>query len=45
MSESSSLHRPGNIGPLQLKNRVIMAAMGVTLAGPEGEVSDKMIAF
>jgi 2,4-dienoyl-CoA reductase-like NADH-dependent reductase (Old Yellow Enzyme family) len=45
MSESSSLHRPGNIGPLQLKNRVIMAAMGVPLAGPEGEVSDKMIAF
>ena len=45
MSESSSLHQPGNIGALQLKNRLIMAAMGVPLAGPEGEVSDKMIAF
>jgi 2,4-dienoyl-CoA reductase (NADPH2) len=42
---SSGIERPGKIGTLDLKNRVIMAAMGVPLAGPEGEVTDKMIAF
>jgi 2,4-dienoyl-CoA reductase-like NADH-dependent reductase (Old Yellow Enzyme family)/thioredoxin reductase len=45
MSSFSSLCQPGNIGTLQLKNRLIMAAMGVPLAEPEGGVTDKMIAF
>jgi 2,4-dienoyl-CoA reductase (NADPH2) len=45
MSEFMSLYSAGKIGTLQLKNRVIMAAMGVPLAGAEGEVTDKMIAF
>jgi 2,4-dienoyl-CoA reductase (NADPH2) len=45
MSTFSSLYRPGSIGKLELKNRLILAAMGVPLAGGEGEVTDKMIAF
>ncbi len=40
-----SLYSPGKIGTMDLKNRLIMAAMGVPLAGAEGEVTDKMIAF
>ena len=45
MKNFSSLYSPGKIGTLDLKNRLIMAAMGVPLAGAEGEVTDKMIAF
>ena len=45
MSKLTSLYSPGKIGTLELKNRLIMAAMGVPLAGAEGEVTDKMIAF
>jgi 2,4-dienoyl-CoA reductase-like NADH-dependent reductase (Old Yellow Enzyme family)/thioredoxin reductase len=45
MNQFTSLYSAGKIGALELKNRVIMAAMGVPLAGAEGEVTDKMIAF
>lgn len=45
MSRFSSLYEPGKIGTLELRNRLIMAAMGVPLAGAEGEVTDKMTAF
>ena len=45
MSKLTSLYSPGKMGTLELKNRLIMAAMGVPLAGAEGEVTDKMIAF
>ena len=45
MSKFHSLYRPGNIGTLQVKNRLIMAAMGVPLAEMDGGVTDKMIAF
>lgn len=45
MSSFSSLYEPGNIGTLELKNKLIMAAMGIPLAEPEGGVTDKMIAF
>ena len=45
MSSFSSLYQPGNMGTLKLKNRLIMAAMGVPLAEPEGGITDKMIAF
>jgi 2,4-dienoyl-CoA reductase-like NADH-dependent reductase (Old Yellow Enzyme family) len=45
MKNFSSLYSPGKIGTLDLKNRLIMAAMGVPLAGAEGEITDKMIAF
>jgi len=45
MSSFSSLYEPGNIGTLEIKNKLIMAAIGVLLAEPEGGVTDKMIAF
>ena len=45
MSSFSSLYHPGKIGTLELKNRLILAAMGVPLAEAEGGVTDKMIAF
>jgi 2,4-dienoyl-CoA reductase (NADPH2) len=45
MKKFSSLYSPGKIGTLDLKNRLIMAAMGIPLAGAEGEVTDKMISF
>jgi 2,4-dienoyl-CoA reductase-like NADH-dependent reductase (Old Yellow Enzyme family)/thioredoxin reductase len=45
MNGFMSLNEQGTIGSMQLKNRVIMAAMGVPLASAEGEVTDRMIAF
>ena len=45
MSSFSSLYQPGNIGTLELKNRLILAAMGIPLAEAEGGLTDKMIAF
>ena len=45
MSSFSSLYQPGNIGKLKLKNRLILAAMGIPLADAEGGVTEKMIAF
>jgi 2,4-dienoyl-CoA reductase (NADPH2) len=45
MKDLSSLYYPGKIGTMDLKNRLILAAMGVPLAGGDGEVTDKMIAF
>lgn len=35
----------GNIGRLKLKNRIVMPAMGTSLAAASGEASDEMIAF
>lgn len=35
----------GRIGPLALKNRIIMPAMATNLAGPEGEVTDHQIRY
>jgi 2,4-dienoyl-CoA reductase-like NADH-dependent reductase (Old Yellow Enzyme family) len=45
MGELSSLYRPGSIGTLQIKNRLIMPAMAIPIAGKDGGVTDKMIAF
>jgi len=45
MSSFSSLYQPGKIGALELKNRLILAAMGVPLAEAEGGVTDRMMAF
>lgn len=39
------LFSTGRIGTLELKNRIVMSAMGVNLANPDGSVSDDMIAF
>lgn len=40
-----NLFQKGRIGKLELKNRIVMPAMGVSLASPEGEASDNMIAY
>lgn len=42
---SSPLLQPGQIGPLQLKNRVVMAPMTTRKADREGFVSDETIAY
>lgn len=40
-----NLFKQGKIGNLTLKNRVVMPPMGTNLAGPEGEVTDQLIAY
>ena len=42
MKRFPSLFQPGNIGTLQLKNRLIMPAMGTQLADAEGRVTDRL---
>ena len=39
-----NLFRPGYIGGLRIKNRVVMTAMGNGLAAENGEASDEIIA-
>jgi 2,4-dienoyl-CoA reductase-like NADH-dependent reductase (Old Yellow Enzyme family)/thioredoxin reductase len=39
------LFAAGKIGRLELKNRIVMPAMGTSLAAASGEASDEMIAF
>lgn len=39
------LFTPGKIGSLELKNRIVMSAMGVSFAKSTGEASDDMIAY
>lgn len=39
------LFRPGKIGSLQLKNRLIMPAMGTALADLEGKVTERLIKY
>ena len=36
------LFEPARIGPLELKNRLVMTAMSTRLAGPRGEVTDQL---
>ena len=37
-----NLFKPGNIGSLKLKNRIVMPPMGTNQASPEGEVTSEM---
>ena len=39
------LFQPGKIGGLELKNRLVMPAMGTLLAGPDGQVTSRMIDY
>lgn len=39
------LFQKGNIGKLELKNRIVMPAIGVSLAKSTGEASDDLIAY
>ncbi|MFF2450040.1 FAD-dependent oxidoreductase [Neobacillus sp. NPDC058068] len=43
--EYPNLFKEGKIGNLTLKNRVVMPPMGTNLAGPEGEVTNHLIAY
>ncbi len=45
MQSYSALFRPGKIGALQLKNRVVMAPMATNFADTNGEVTDVMIDY
>ncbi len=45
MSQFSALFQPGRIGSLELKNRIIMPAMGTALADERGKATDRMIAY
>jgi len=40
-----ALFAPGHIGPLALKNRIIMAPMEKNLAGPDGSVTQRYIDY
>jgi len=35
----------GRIGPMELRNRIILTAMGVSMADPDGSVSDRLIGY
>ena len=39
------LFEPTSIGPLELKNRLVMTAMSTRLAGPKGEVTDRLTEY
>jgi len=41
MSELKNLLRPGTIGKMELKNRIVMSPMGTVSHGPEGEILEK----
>lgn len=43
--KNSLLNREIKIGSVQLKNRIIMPAMGTALAGVSGEVTSQMLAY
>ena len=39
------LFQPGRLGGLELKNRLVMPAMGTPLASPDGQVTSRMIDY
>jgi 2,4-dienoyl-CoA reductase-like NADH-dependent reductase (Old Yellow Enzyme family)/NADPH-dependent 2,4-dienoyl-CoA reductase/sulfur reductase-like enzyme len=47
MSQGHYTHllSPGRIGPLQLRNRIIVTAMGVSLAEADGSIGERILAF
>lgn len=45
MTDYSPLFQKGRIGPMELKNRLIMAPMGNSLAGADGLVTKEMLAY
>jgi 2,4-dienoyl-CoA reductase-like NADH-dependent reductase (Old Yellow Enzyme family)/NADPH-dependent 2,4-dienoyl-CoA reductase/sulfur reductase-like enzyme len=45
MPDYSALFQKGRIGPMELKNRLIMAPMGNSLAGADGKVSPAMLSY
>ena len=45
MSEYKMLFSPMNIGKVEIKNRVVMTAMGVDVSAPDGSVTDATVAY
>ena len=45
MSKYPNLFKPGKIGTLELKNRLIQSAMGSNLSEPDGYVGDALLAY
>ena len=45
MQGFSALFQPGNIARLQLKNRIIMNAMGTVLVDSDGDVTERMLDY
>jgi len=45
MTDYSPLFQKGRIGPMELKNRLILAPMGNSLAGTDGLVTKEMLAY
>lgn len=43
--QSNALARPGNIGSMALKNRMVVSAMGVNLAEADGSCGDRIVAY
>ncbi len=44
-TDFNHLTQPGRIGSLALKNRMVVSAMGVNLAEPDGSCSERLIAY
>lgn len=45
MDHYKHLLSEGRIGQMELRNRIILTAMGVSLANPDGSVNDRIIAY
>lgn len=45
MQKFKKLFRPGKIGALEIKNRIVMNAMGTLLENTDGSVSDRLIGY
>ncbi|MFA4911645.1 MAG: FAD-dependent oxidoreductase [Desulfobacteria bacterium] len=44
-SKLINLFRPGNIGKMKVKNRIVMSPMGTVAHGPEGEITDRTVIY
>lgn len=45
MHELNELFSPGRIGTLEIRNRIVMNAMGTLLEDKDGSVSDRLIGY
>lgn len=44
-ADFTHLTRPGRIGTMELRNRMVVTAMGVNLATPDGSCSERLVAY
>jgi 2,4-dienoyl-CoA reductase-like NADH-dependent reductase (Old Yellow Enzyme family) len=42
---TGSAFAPGGIGPVETRNRFVRAGTTETMAGPDGEVTDQLVAL